>query len=358
MSWRDPDLVPKRPIPLKEAPKPPPPDLAPELPFDELWTPEPEANLVVPAMGLAPGPVHLVTGSWYTGKTLFLITLGLAIASGRDAFGVHRVKRGKWMHFDHEMGRRHMKRYLQRLRVGLGIDPEELRDHMSVRVLPRLNLCTPDAVEHYTRLLTGYSFATFDPLRAATPGADENSSDFRQWLDMLAIVSDRTGCVIAVLHHGGKPQEGAQRRNTGRGSSAIDDAIQTKFVLTAEEKGAPILVSHEKTRELNNPLGDFYLSIEADDHGVRLAHMEPEQIAESIAVKRRERDERAARKAGDLIFAKLGQYGGQFIGGRKELLAFIGGDQNAASRAISMLVQQGKMVDEGRGGQRAWRVVR
>lgn len=266
------------PEPEKPPEVPPWEKLAPALPFAELWTPEPELQLVVPGLGIAPGPVHLVTGSWYTGKTLFLLTMGLCVASGRDFLGVHRVQKGAWTHFDHEMGRRHMKRYLQRLRAGLGVDPEDLEGRMSVRILPQLNLVTPGAVDHYTKLLEGQAFATFDPLRAATPGQKENESEFRQWLDILAVVSDRTKCAIAVLHHAGKPQEGSERRNTGRGSSAIDDAIQTKLVLSSAAKGAPVQVSHEKTRELNNPLEDFWFSFESTPDSVRLVHKNAEQL--------------------------------------------------------------------------------
>lgn len=255
-------------------------ELAPELPFDEIWTPEPDAKLVIPALGIAPGPPHLITGSWYTGKTLVLATMGLSVASGKSLFGVWQTRRGRWIHFDHEMGRRHLKRYIQRLARGMGLEPDDLRDMMSLRVLPRLNLCTANAIDYYCEILKDYAFATFDPLRAAAPGRDENKSEFREYLDILGHVSDRTNCAVAVLHHGGKPTDGAERRNTGRGSSAIDDAVQTKFVLTTKEKGAPMLVTHEKTRELTQLLQDFYLSVDNSAPGaVRLVHLEPEQVA-------------------------------------------------------------------------------
>lgn len=269
-------------VPLTTMPPSPATLLAPALPFDDIWTPEPEAKLVVPAMGLAPGPAHLVTGTWYTGKTLLLMTIGLAVASGRDLFGLWRVQKGGWTHFDYEMGRRHVKRYLQRLRRGVQVDPDELRGSMTLRVFPRLNLRTENAVDYYTELLEGQSVATFDPLRAAVPGVDENKSEFREFIDMLGIVSDRTGCAVVVLHHGGKPTaEPSARRNTGRGTSAIDDAVQSKFVLSAKEKGAPMLVTHEKTRELTKPLDDFWLEIDNSiPDAVRLVHREAEELSQ------------------------------------------------------------------------------
>lgn len=258
-------------------------ELAPELAFDDIWAPEPEANLVIPGWGIGPGPVHLVTGTWYTGKTLLLATMGLCVASGRPLFDLWNVRQGKWTHFDHEMGKRQLKRYVQRLQRGLGIDPESLRGQISMRVLPKLNLTTRNAVDMYTELLSGCSIATIDPLRAAAPGADENKSEFREHLDMLSIVGDRTGCSIIVLHHGGKPVEGAERRNTGRGTSAIDDAVQSKLVLTAKEKGAPMQVSHEKSRELSKPLDDFYLEFVNTEDSVRLVHRLPEELEQAMS---------------------------------------------------------------------------
>lgn len=324
--------------------------LAPELPFDDIWSPEPEAKLVVPGFGIAPGPVHLVTGTWYTGKTLLLATVGLCVAAGKDLFGLYRVQRGKWIHFDHEMGRRHLKRYVQRLRSGLGVEVEQLRDHMSLRVLPQLNLRSEGAVEHYTGLLSGYSVCTIDPLRAAAPGADENKSEFREYLDMLAIVSDRTGCSILVLHHGGKPTaEPAARRNTGRGTSAIDDACQSKFVLSAEEKGAPMLVSHEKTRELTKTLDDFYLEIVNAPESVRLVHRNPEEIGDS-------KEQKKLSRIGLEIRQTVCRFGNQFQGARDDLVRLIGGDRSYVQRAISEMIASGELISRGRGEKRNWSV--
>lgn len=333
-------------------PAPPPVDpVAPELPFDEIWTAEPEANLVVPHMGIAPGPAHLVAGSWYTGKTLVLMTVGMNVAAGKSIFGLWSTRPGKWIHFDHEMGRRHIKRYLQRLRTGLGIDSEALRGMMSLRVLPRLNLRAPDAIDQYSRLLEGCAIATIDPLRAAAPGADENDSEFRQYIDIMGIVSDRTGCAVMLLHHGGKPSEGSQRRNTGRGTSAIDDAVQSKFVLTAEEKGAPILVSHEKTRELNQPMEDFYIRIDSTADSVRLVHMLPEEIAATVEASRLAREATRVEKARVSVRAAMARYAGRVTGSRDDLVKLSGGDRSMVQKAISEMLARGELVRDGRGSE-------
>lgn len=330
--------------------------LAPELPFDELWSAEPELSLVVPAMGICPGPAHLVAGSWYTGKTLFLMAIGLAVASGKDVFGLYRPRKGVWAHFDHEMGRRGLKRYVQRVSAGMGLGPEDLRGRVKAHVLPTLNLCTDGALDLYTELLTGVDICTLDPLRAAAPGQDENGSEYRQWIDMLNVVSNRTGCSILVLHHGGKPTEGATRRNTGRGTSAIDDAVQSKFVLTAEEKGAPIHISHEKTRELTQPLEDFWLEMVNEKDCVRLVHRGADEMADVCSQREAKKEAVIAKRAEETIASKLMLSGGQFIGSRSELIAAVGGRRSVVTAALSAMQQSGRLAEDGRGSSRVWRL--
>lgn len=326
-------------------------ELAPELDFDTIWAPIPDISLVIPAFGICPGPAHLVAGSWYTGKTLFLLAAGIAVASGRDLFGVHRTKQGNWIHFDHEMGLRSCQRYMQRVRAGVGVDPEEMRGRVSLRILPRLNLTHPEAVDLYCSLLEGRDLCTIDPLRAAAPGQNENDSEYRQWVDLINTVSNKTGCAVVLLHHGGKPTDGIQRRNTGRGTSAIDDAVQSKFVLTAKEKGAPIHVSHEKTRELANPIGDFWLRIENDHEAVRLVHLDAEQIVELEAVTEREKEEARLAKACAAIRTTMATFAGRFHGNREEFLRLVEGDRNVTSKAFTAMKAKGEMVVGGKRGE-------
>lgn len=316
--------------------------LAPEIPFADLWAPEPDAELVVPGLGIAPGPVHAVVGSWYTGKTLFLMSLGLAVASGRDAFGMWKVRRGRWVHFDYEMGRRHIKRYLQRLARGMHLHPDDLQDRVSVRSLPRLTLTTEGAADLFAEILDGAALVTIDPLRSAARGIDENSSEIRDPIDLIASVSEKTRCPVMLLHHAGKATEGAVRRDTGRGSSSINDAAQTKFVLTAKEKGAPILVSHEKTRELTQTIPDFYLEIDnSDPAAVRLVHRDPEEIADEFV------DEMEKMKAHVM---KVVRGSKRQLKSANEVQARVGSGRNKCMAAIRELFDDGLLVQPGGEG--------
>jgi len=259
--------------------------LVPLLSYDEIFAPEPEAKLVVPALGLGPGPVNGFLGSGYSGKTIVALSWGLSVASGRPLFDVYHVQRARWLHLDHEQGRRHTKRRLVRLMAGMGLDREAMRGTFDVSIYPRLNLTTPGAEATYTDLFAGYGFITIDAFRGVIPGVDENKSEVRDYLDLLGRAAERSRSSVLILHHTGKPPLNGpkDRRHIGRGSSSIYDAMQSVFVATAD-RGEPIRVSHEKDRELGRTLSDFGLQIvdvevNGDPKGgLRVDHLEPEQL--------------------------------------------------------------------------------
>jgi hypothetical protein len=262
--------------------------LVPFIDFDELFTPEPPSNLVIPGLGIGAGPANLYVGQAFLGKSLTVLSAGLCVAAGRRFLGVHTVRRGRWLHLDHEMGRRHVKRYIVRLMLGMGIDREELRGNIAVSVYPRLNLTTADAADLYTRLFDGFDIVTADALKGLTPGVDENSSEIREYMRHLAHASEKTRAAVFLTHHAGKTPIGGKRprKESGRGSSAIFDEAQTWFTATGE-KGEPVFVTHEKTRELATPVPNFGLRIEDVEingdrlAGLRLVHLEAEQLRDA-----------------------------------------------------------------------------
>jgi len=260
-------------------------EIAPLLDFDDIFAPEPDPKLVVPHFGITPGPPIALIGQGYVGKTIIAMSMGIAVASGKDVFGVHRCMQGNWRHLDHEQGRRHTKSRIRRLVAGLGIDREELRGHLSVAVYPRLTLTSPNALDYYKQLFDGQDLVTIDALKGVTPGVDENSSEIRDYIDLLSRASEATGAACVLIHHGGKTPIGGNRprKESARGSSAIFDACAAAFVLTGV-KGDPVHVSHEKDRELGFTVADFGLKIEDvtidgdPKGGLKVVHLEKEQL--------------------------------------------------------------------------------
>jgi hypothetical protein len=253
---------------------------------DDLFAPEPKASLLVPDLGLAPGPPVGVFGESYVGKSIVTMAGGMAVTLGREFWGLYPVRAGLWVHLDYEQGRRRTKTLVQRLAAGFGATKDDLRGKVRVAVYPSLNLTTASAVDHFARAFDGAAVVTADALKAMTPGVDENSSQIRDYMGALRIASEKTGATVLLNHNAGKPspEKSRARKYTGRGSLAIFEECQSVFVLTAE-KGEPTFVTHEKDRDLGMLVADFGLRIEdvpTDDGnpkgGLRVVHLDREQL--------------------------------------------------------------------------------
>lgn len=318
---------------------------------DDLFAPEPAADLVIPKLGIGPGPAASLFGYGYSGKSIAAFAMGLAVAAGKDVWGAFSCKPGVWAHFDYEQGKRRTKTVFQRLCKGMGIWREQLVGQVRMSVLPTTNLTTPGALSMYTRALEGVTFATMDALRGMTPGVDENDSAIREHIDMLGRVSQATGCTILLIHHAGKTKDSERpRKESGRGSSAIFDAVGTNFVLSAE-KGRPTKVSHEKDRELGFTLEDFGLAIEdvpTDDGntrgGLRVRYLDLEEL---LAQERKLEEQKAKlEKTKIAVLDVVKEHAGI---GMKSLRARLPARGELVDAAVEELVDECKLIERGRG---------
>ena len=256
---------------------------------DALYAPDPPADLVVPTLGLGAGPPIGFFGQGYAGKSVVAFALGMAIAGGHPIWGNYRAKEGTWVHLDHEQGKRRTKALVQRMTLGMSIQRETVRGRLRHAIYPEVNLTSPNALTHYCRAFEGATVATCDALKGMTPGVDENDSAIREYIDMLGKASEKTGCMVILIHHAGKtPMDGSRpRKEAGRGSSGIFDACASVFVMSAK-KGEPTMVTHEKDRELGYTVEDFGLRIEDVETGdidqpnprggLRVVHLDREQM--------------------------------------------------------------------------------
>jgi AAA domain len=321
-------------------------------------TPEPaNENLVVPDLGIGAGPPVGVFGQGYVGKTILCMSLGMSVALGRPAWGKYRVRRGVWVHFDYEQGRKETKRRVQRIAAAFGVGREETRDLLHVAVYPEVNLTTPDAVQHYVEAMHGASIATIDALKGITPGVEENSSSMRDFMRILSMASEATGCTVLLIHHAGKFDGKKARKELGRGSSAIYDECQAVFVVTGD-KDEDKRVTHEKDRELGETVPEFALRIEdvatcdveyLDIPGaeeiagdVSLENYDPKGGLRVVAVAG------VAEQQADRIVAHLTSVGGVFEGSRTDLVAEIGMNRTEFFRAFAVLEQDNRVEVLGR----------
>lgn len=326
-----------------------------------LAEPLPPIPWLCEGLGLAPGAVSLVAGYGYSRKTMALQSLALSVATGRDVWGVFRVRQGPAVHLDYEQGRRLTQERYQRLAIGMGIELAEVDESLlRVACMPRLYLDTQEAIDSLMPVVDGAALVIVDSLRAAFPHADENSSEVRSYLDALNHVSERTGATIKVIHHARKPQADGNGTATHaiRGSSALFDACQSVFVF-AGEKGKPTTVHHQKDRVRGKELDDF--GITAEDipgpsgpmHGLRVVHLEAEQMAESVARMEKAKEDRLHEAAKESVLAVL--RGGPFRGSQDALRSVARVRRDLVYRAISELVQGGVVVKEGSYREPIWR---
>lgn len=199
----------------------------------DLYAPIPPVHYICERLMIAPGPPSIVAGYGGLGKTMLVQLLVVCAAAGLPFLG-SPVRRCRVLHLDHEQGKRvTMSRY-KRLAVELGATPEMLRGQLAVVPFPRVSLVTPGIEDALAKRVAGFDLVVIDSLRAATPGLDENKSDIRAPLDMLARISDVTGVTFIVIHHARKPSDSSRSGSANqemRGNSAINDAAQSVIML-------------------------------------------------------------------------------------------------------------------------------
>lgn len=228
-----------------------------------IFEPLPPVPWIVQSLDLCPGAPALFAGYGYSGKTVAIQSLATSIASGLPIWGTLGAAQGKVLHLDYEQGSRLTRDRYQRLAIGLTIGPQDLQGRLELACFPRFFLDEPRAEDVLARALDGFTLCIIDSFRAAAPSIEENSSEARRPLDVLARVSERTGCAVIVIHHARKPQKDSAGgpRMAIRGSGAIFDACSSVLVFEGS-KGEPTNVYHEKARNSGIEAENFRLAID------------------------------------------------------------------------------------------------
>ena len=315
----------------------------------ELAEPLPTQNYLIEALGIGPGAPTVVAGFGFCAKTMSLQSMLLDIATGAPVWGVYRCRVGRALHLDFEQGLRLSTERYQRLARSRGLDLRELRDgdRLRLAVHPSVYLTAEDAEAVFTRAFTGFDVVLIDSLKAATAGADENSSEIRQYVDVLGRVSEKTGATVILVHHARKPKADDPKggRYAMRGSSALFDAMASVFFF-AGEKGAPTRVAHEKCRNRGIMLDDFGLQVEDVEvdgdrrAGLRVVHLEPEQLAAAQPTTDGSPARNIERIRRHLLEA------GPHLGNRDALRERVGMGQQPFRSAMSVLESTGDIVVE------------
>lgn len=208
----------------------------------ELAAPLPDPSWAVEGLQMGPGRPVMIAAYAGTAKTIAAQSLALAYAAGLEVWGAFPTKGGTARHLDYEQGSYATRRRYQRLAFGLGLSLETMDpDRLQLLSFPPFYLRPSDS-DAWERAIYGCGLVVVDSFRAATPGADENTSDVRQHVDTLTRISERTGATVLLIHHAGKTKQGGgsgDPRQAARGSSALLDAVGCAFLLEMSSYSAP-----------------------------------------------------------------------------------------------------------------------
>lgn len=328
---------------------------------DDVFAQLPDVPWLCEGLRLAPGAPTLIAGYGFSGKTISAQSLALAVAVGGRAWDSFPCRAGLVRHIDHEQGQHTTFSRYQRLARAMGIRPDELRGRLQVSVMPNVYLDGSDAEGHYMRAADGAALVVLDSLRAAIPSADENSSEVRRHLDLLGLVSERTGCVFLVIHHAGKPNVERAGRFSMRGSSSLFDAAGSVFVFSAPERGAPTEVEHAKERVTGQPLDSFGLEvrdvpIDLDERaGVEVVTIDPSEMADRRAKADEAKQAEDTSRAGDAIATFFERQGPIFQGSKEALRSALKMGRPAFTKGLAALETTQSLELTGSYHQPIWR---
>lgn len=337
-----------------------------------LAEPLPPIPWVCQDLALAPGPVTIVGGAGFGGKTVSMQALLLAVASGKPLWGQFPVRQGVVKHLDYEQGRPLTQRRYQRLARSMRLNLKDLDGQIHLSSLPSTTLDMDRAERELGYVLTGVTVAIIDAFRGAFPKALENDSGVRCYLDMLSKVSLRTGCMIIVIAHSKKIQQGddGDVRSSLRGSGALFDAAQGVWMLDGA-KGKPTRVNHTKER-LEGDLKESFGIVISDEYGptvddgpkwglkveylsapeMQAAYMHEDQDDNSTAINAA-RIETLGNRMVEIVSRAPD---GLSIHTLKGVL--FGARMSDVMAALPMLIQSGALYQEGRGASAVYRAAR
>ncbi len=189
------------------------------------------------------------------GKTYFAMTLGMAIASGKNAFNFTIPKSRSVLYIDGEMTGKDFQTRITNLGFGMDLcNPDTfdrfkiLSNDLSESTLP--NIGTPKGQEQITALLGDCELIIIDNLSALCSFGKENEAE--SWTPMQRWLIDlkRRGKSVLLIDHSGKDPE-----HGNRGTSKKQDIMDA--VLSLEKPasynitdGAKFVMRYQKSRNV------------------------------------------------------------------------------------------------------------
>lgn len=165
---------------------------------------------------------HIISAPAKAGKSLFVMNLALAIASGTKFLDYFDVSQGKVMYLQTEIGNFQLK---ERLTNVLGENYNHFADNLMI-VSERIKLDKKDGIEILRNLIIENELKVLilDPFYTLHNSNEDSSTEMAPVLSDIREVALDLNCLIIMVHHQGKAREGdSQTGHKHRGSSSFAD---------------------------------------------------------------------------------------------------------------------------------------
>lgn len=219
------------------------------------WSQELPARLYTVKPLIAAGSVTLLVAIGGSLKSMTLLSLMAAVATGKPWLGAFDTVKGSAFIIDWERSEYEAWRRLKVLRLDVGLD--------GLHYCAQPGMWRADRPEFWTELETlKPSIVGIDSFAASANGVDENDARAALPMQLAASFAQRTQIPVVGIHHTRKGA-GGDRREAVRGSSAIFAAIDAAYEF--ESIDAPDGVKRTRVRNTK-----FNLGRQPDDFAVEL----------------------------------------------------------------------------------------
>lgn len=208
--------------------------------WDELWAAPDTSEDFLAAPLLARGRSHVVYAGAKSGKSLLLLNVAAALASGRSALGQPEAPPVNVLYLDYEMTAADLRERLDAMGYGPGDDLSRFHYYLLPTLPPLDAEAGSQAVaglldRHHPELVV------IDTTSRALGGAENDADTIRNYYRHTGARLKRAGCTVVRLDHSGKDAERGQR-----GTSAKVDDVDVVWRMTPADGAVRLVATHRR----------------------------------------------------------------------------------------------------------------
>lgn len=178
----------------------------------------------------------MLTGGSKSGKSFFMIELGLAIATGEKFLGKFPCSKGKVLYINLEISEKSFVQRVQHVAKAKGLTKEMYEDNFRMLHLRGLSVSLESMVEALAAMIleeakngTPYTFIILDPIYKISDGEENSAKDVSKFCNQIDKIVNITEAAAGYVHHHSKGSQAGKRaedRGSGSGVFARDaDAL-------------------------------------------------------------------------------------------------------------------------------------